>query len=173
MVMSNFGIFLFCPSSTFNIRKSHKSSGGKALYFQRYQAETSQGGGGTPPPPVSSGLIVGMRNHWIRNDSQLWMFTLYRMGFRSGSKIYLIQCEQCSRKSKRTRSDWSISVVFFSKATWPRVQVIDNEIPFQQMADLRNSPITLWPGSATKAMRYGTYQFWNQCIGNDGQLRKL
>ena len=126
-----------------------------------------------PPPPVSSGLIVGMRNHCIKNDSQLWMFTLYQMGFRSGSKIYPIQCEQCSQKSKRTRSDRSISVVFFSKATWPRVQVSDNEVLFQQRADLRNSPITLWPESATKAMRYGTYQFWNQCIGNDGQLRKL
>ena len=30
--------FLFCPNSTFNIRKSHKLSGGKALYFRSYPA---------------------------------------------------------------------------------------------------------------------------------------
>ena len=34
---------LFYPNSTFNIRKSRKISGGKALYF------TGGGGGGTPP----------------------------------------------------------------------------------------------------------------------------
>ena len=33
----NFEIFLFCPNSTFNIRKSHKISSGKALYFRSYQ----------------------------------------------------------------------------------------------------------------------------------------
>ena len=30
---ANFEIFLFCPNYTFNIRKSHKISSGKALYF--------------------------------------------------------------------------------------------------------------------------------------------
>ena len=30
----NFESLLFCPNSTFNIRKSHKISSGKALYFR-------------------------------------------------------------------------------------------------------------------------------------------
>ena len=34
---ANFEKFLFCPNSTFNIRKSHKISSGKALYFRSYQ----------------------------------------------------------------------------------------------------------------------------------------
>ena len=53
MVMSrdqeaNFKNFLFCPNSTFNIKKSHKISGGKALYFGSYQRKT--------PSPVPLGL---------------------------------------------------------------------------------------------------------------------
>ena len=42
---ANFENFLFCPNSTFNIRKSHKISSGKALYFRSYQPKTSRGGG--------------------------------------------------------------------------------------------------------------------------------
>ena len=38
--------FLSCPNSTFNIRKKHKISSGKALYFRSYQPKTSWGGGG-------------------------------------------------------------------------------------------------------------------------------
>ena len=43
--------FSFCPSSTFNIRKSHKISSGKALYFRSYQPKTSRGLE-TPPMPL-------------------------------------------------------------------------------------------------------------------------
>ena len=43
---ANFEKFLFCPNSTFNIRKSHKISSGKALYFISYQPKSSRGGGG-------------------------------------------------------------------------------------------------------------------------------
>ena len=43
---ANFKNFLLCPDSTFNIRKSHKISSGKALYFRSYQPGTSPGGGG-------------------------------------------------------------------------------------------------------------------------------
>ena len=46
---ANFEIFLFCPNSTFNIRKSHKISGGKALYFRSYQPKNLTGGWKTPP----------------------------------------------------------------------------------------------------------------------------
>ena len=49
--------FLFGPNSIFNIRKSHKISGGKALYFRSYQQETSLEGGGWRPP-VPLGLNV-------------------------------------------------------------------------------------------------------------------
>ena len=41
---TDFENFLFCPNSIFNIRKSHKISGGKALHFRSY------------PPPVPLGL---------------------------------------------------------------------------------------------------------------------
>ena len=53
---ANYEIFLFCPSSTFNIRKGHKISGGKALYFRSYQAKTSPDGVEKHPPPVPLGL---------------------------------------------------------------------------------------------------------------------
>ena len=43
---ANFEKFLFCPNSTFNIRKSHKISSRKALYFRSYQPKPHGGGGG-------------------------------------------------------------------------------------------------------------------------------
>ena len=46
---ANFDTFLSFPNSTFNIRKIHKISGGKALYFRRYQPKTSRG---DHPPSV-------------------------------------------------------------------------------------------------------------------------
>ena len=56
---ANFENFLFCPNSTFNIRKSHKISSGKALYFGSYQPKTSPGMCGKhPPPPVPLGLRI-------------------------------------------------------------------------------------------------------------------
>ena len=94
---SNFKKFSFRPSSTFNIRKGHKISGRKALNFKRYQPKTSlEGGGGVEKrPPSPTAFRVNSRNKKSRigNDSQLQMFTLYRMGFRSSLEIYPIQCE--------------------------------------------------------------------------------
>ena len=52
---ANFDFFLFCSNSTFNIRKSHKISSGKALYFRSYQPKTSRDG--KHPSPVLLGLI--------------------------------------------------------------------------------------------------------------------
>ena len=43
---ANFETFLSCPNSAFNIRKSHKISSRKALYFRSYQPKTSRGGWG-------------------------------------------------------------------------------------------------------------------------------
>ena len=39
---ANFENFLFCPTSTFDIRKTHKISSGKALYVRSYQPKTSK-----------------------------------------------------------------------------------------------------------------------------------
>ena len=48
---ANFENCLFCPNSTIIIiRKSHKISGGKTLYFRSYQQKTSRGGGGGNTP---------------------------------------------------------------------------------------------------------------------------
>ena len=55
---SKFGKFLFCPNSTFNIKKSHKISDGKGLYFRSYQPKNFTGGWKTPPPPVPLELIL-------------------------------------------------------------------------------------------------------------------
>ena len=49
---SKFRFFLFCPNCTFNIRKSHKISSGKALYFRSYQPKTSRGDRKHPPVPL-------------------------------------------------------------------------------------------------------------------------
>ena len=46
----NFENVLFYPNSTLNIRKSHKISSGKALYFRSYQAKPQGGGGGGEHP---------------------------------------------------------------------------------------------------------------------------
>ena len=47
---ANFEKILLFPNSAFNIGKSCKISGRKALYFRNYQPKTSQGGGKHPPP---------------------------------------------------------------------------------------------------------------------------
>ena len=52
---ANFENFLFCHNSTFNTRKNHKISSGKALYFRSYQQKTSPGDR-KHPPPVPLGL---------------------------------------------------------------------------------------------------------------------
>ena len=62
---ANFKKFSLRPSSAFNIRKSHKISSRKALYFKSYQPKTSLGGGGgenaTPPPPPTA-FRINSRN---------------------------------------------------------------------------------------------------------------
>ena len=47
---ANFENFLFCPDSIFNIRKSHKISSGKALYFRCYQHKNLMRGGEVQKP---------------------------------------------------------------------------------------------------------------------------
>ena len=55
---ANFEKILFFPNSGFNIRKSHKISSRKALYFRSYQPKSSTEMENTPPPPVLLGLNV-------------------------------------------------------------------------------------------------------------------
>ena len=67
--------FYFCPNSTFNIRKSHKISGGKALYFRSYPPKTPIGGGGDTPP--SAFRIKRSRNDLpMRLKSQSVLFIM-------------------------------------------------------------------------------------------------
>ena len=63
---ANFENFLFCPNSTFNIRKSHNISSGKALYFRSYQPKTSRGGGGKHPP-----VPLGLKGEASKQISQV------------------------------------------------------------------------------------------------------
>ena len=65
---ANFENVLFYPNSTFNIRKSHKISGGKALYFRSYQAKPHGGGGGGGEGHPSSFRV---KTTW----SQMWLCT--------------------------------------------------------------------------------------------------
>ena len=52
---ANLENFLFCLNSTFNTRKSHKISSGKALYFRSDQPKTSQGAG-HPQVPLETNM---------------------------------------------------------------------------------------------------------------------
>ena len=64
---ANFENFLFCPNSTFNIRKSHKISSGQALYFRSYQPKTLWGWK-IPPLQVPLGLKLAFPlkcSEWI------------------------------------------------------------------------------------------------------------
>ena len=63
----NFENFLLCPNSTFNIRKSHKISGGKALYFRSYQLKNLTGGGKHPTPPSPSYFRVKALSRYSRS----------------------------------------------------------------------------------------------------------
>ena len=64
---SKFQKFLFCPNFTCNIRKSHKISSGKALYFRSYQPKTSRGWKHptTPPPPPPNAFKVKDANFTV------------------------------------------------------------------------------------------------------------
>ena len=62
---ANFENVLFYPNSTFNVRKSHKISSGKALYFRSYQAKP-HGGGDTEDPQY-----LRVKTTW----SQMWLCT--------------------------------------------------------------------------------------------------
>ena len=57
---SKFQFFSFCPNSTFNIRKSHKISSGKALYFRSYQSKTLRGGDTPSPVPLGLNQILNI-----------------------------------------------------------------------------------------------------------------
>ena len=114
----------------------------------------------------------------LRNNAQhiiKAMFTLYRIDFRSGSGIDPIQCEQCLGKSNRTGPVWSwavshhmgsIFILVWQKQTYPRVQESDNGIPFQKWCQSAEhvQVVHIRSGAFQKAIRYGTYHFWNRSV---------
>ena len=53
---ANFKKILFCPNSSFNIRKSHKISSGKALYTSEVIGQKLHGVWKQPAPLVPLGL---------------------------------------------------------------------------------------------------------------------
>ena len=62
---ANFKNFSFFPNFTFDIRKSHKISSGKALWFRIYQAKPSREGG-WKTPPVPLGLSKKEKENLVR-----------------------------------------------------------------------------------------------------------
>ena len=76
---ANFENFLFCPNSTFYIRKSHKISSGKVLYFRSYQPRTSREW--NPPPP--SAFRVNSVNFLGKTGFKNQLFSLY-----TSNKVY-------------------------------------------------------------------------------------
>ena len=74
-VTQNFENLLFFPYPIFNIRKGHKISTGKALYFRSYQQKTSPGGGGWKTP-----VLLGLNVYTF--------FTLMVYGFKVTSHYF-------------------------------------------------------------------------------------
>ena len=73
---ASFEKFLFCPNSTSNIKRSHKSSSGKAFYFRSYQKNLKGGGGPKPSPsPVPAGVKQTFDHH------RLFIFCFYGLLF--------------------------------------------------------------------------------------------
>ena len=71
--------FLICPNSTFNIRKSQKISGGKALCFRGYEQKISWRVN-PPPPQVPLGLICSTyskNNHSLQSRNTAWHTLLF------------------------------------------------------------------------------------------------
>ena len=83
---AKFKNYLFCPDSTFNIRKSHKLSSGKALYFRCYQQETSSGG--TPPVPLGLNVHTFFDSHGIWLQSNILLFQAISLPHQAIFKHY-------------------------------------------------------------------------------------
>ena len=88
---ANFEKFLFCPNSTFNIRKSHKISGEKALCFKSYQPKTSWGW--KTPPPLSAFMV----KIYI-SCGKLSAITITSLG----QVIQILKCKLCVQKRSMT-----------------------------------------------------------------------
>ena len=68
---ANFENILFCPNSTFNIRKSHKISGGKALYLETISQKSH--GEWRPPPKYPLGSRDNQRLNFSQCKLQHWI----------------------------------------------------------------------------------------------------
>ena len=58
----------------------------------------------------------------------------------------------------------SIFVLVWQKQMYPRVQESDNEIPFQKWGRSAEQEVHIRSGAFQKAIRYGTYHFWNRSV---------
>ena len=64
--VASFENVLFCPNSTFNIRKSHKiSSGNKCSLLQKLSAKTSRGVETTHPVPLGLSRIMSTQTYQL------------------------------------------------------------------------------------------------------------
>ena len=58
-----------------------------------------------------------------------------------------------------------------TKETQTRVQDNDDEIPFQQLGRFAEQPVHIKSGAFQKAIRYGTYHFWNRSVPGHNRLK--
>ena len=95
---ANFEKCLCFPNSPFNIRKSYKISGRKALYFRGYQPKSSWGVENNDPPPSPSAL--GLNRYWY--EIKMTIFTLEKYRIRSlSSVLYILLVHHKIRKNKK------------------------------------------------------------------------
>ena len=60
---------------------------------------------------------------------------------------------------------YGIDICFvWQKQTYPRVQESNNEIPFQKWWRSAEQVVHIRSGAFQKAIRYGTYHFWNRRV---------
>ena len=83
---ANFEKVLFFPNSAFNIRKSYKISGKKALYFRSYQPKTSQGGGEVETLPGAFRVKVVDSSRIFFFENMVWYFQKC-FGIWTGARI--------------------------------------------------------------------------------------
>ena len=81
-----------------------------------------------------------------------------RFGNRTGPHLYVVEL---------FTPYWidMLRVCFdLAKETWTLVQDNDNEIPFQKRGRSAEQPVHIKSGAFQKAIRYGTYHFWNRSV---------
>ena len=80
---TNFDFLKYFPDSTFNIRKSHKLSSGKAVYVRSYEPKTSQGVENTPIPRAFRDNAIKTRHFrkFLPKRSNNHMFSIIEISY--------------------------------------------------------------------------------------------